>query len=70
MYIYICVYTYVCMYACVCVCTGTKVVVVTPKITVSLPDGSTHDDGKMNLPKHVLQVCCSVLQGVAGCCDA
>jgi len=36
-----------------------------------------HDYGKMNLPKHVLQVCCRVLQGVAGvlqgvavCCDA
>jgi chromosome segregation ATPase len=34
---------------------STKVVVVTPKITVSLPDGSAHDHGKMNLPKHVLQ---------------
>jgi hypothetical protein len=37
--------------------TGTKVVVVTPKITVSLPDGTAHDFGKMSLPIHVLQVC-------------
>jgi hypothetical protein len=35
---------------------GTKVVVVTPKITVSMPDGSMRDHGKMGLPKHVLQV--------------
>lgn len=34
---------------------GTKVVVVTPKITVSMPDGSMRDHGKMGLPKHVLQ---------------
>ena len=35
---------------------GTKVVVVTPKITVTMPDGVAYDNGKMNLPKHVLQV--------------
>ena len=35
---------------------GTKVVVVTPKITVSLPDATSLDHGKMMLPKHVLQV--------------
>ena len=35
---------------------GTKVVVVTPKITVSMPDGSMIDHGKMRLPMHVLQV--------------
>ena len=29
---------------------------MTPKITVSLPDGTSLDHGKMNLPKHVLQV--------------
>ena len=40
---------------------GTKVVVVTPKITVTMPDGTAHDQGKMNLPKHVLQVCTHLL---------
>ena len=34
---------------------GTKVVVVTPKISVSMPDGNAQDFGKMHLPLHVLQ---------------